>query len=78
MIILNYDEQSTYNTKFVVAVKTLNPGTYFIKDFFGSDPSVPRIAKKFYEDVVAGLYPNVSLVNKRSREGYVIRPVLKP
>ncbi len=69
---LNNDEQSTYNTKFVEAVKILTPGTYFIKDFFGSDPSVPRIAKKFYEDVVVGVYSNVSLVNKRSREGYVV------
>ena len=71
-MVLNNIEQSTYNTKFVVAVKTLNTGTYFIKDFFGSDPSVPRIARKFYEDVVGGVYPNVSLVNKLSREGYVI------
>lgn len=69
---LNFKEQLTYNTKFVAVVRTLKPGIYFIADFFGSDPSVPRIAVKFYEDVVGGVYPNVSLVNKLSREGYVI------
>lgn len=43
---LNNIEQSIYNIKFVEAVKTLSPGTYFIKDFFGPDPSVPRISGK--------------------------------
>lgn len=72
MMILNKDEQSIYNIKFIIALKTLPPGTYFVKDFFGSDPSVPRIARKFYEDVVSGIYANVSLVKKRSREGYKV------
>lgn len=71
-MVLNKNEQSIYNSKFIVALKTLPPGTYFIKDFFGSDPSVPRISRKFYEDVVGGLYPNVSLINERSREGYTV------
>jgi len=71
-VILNSDELREYNNKVVNVIPTLPPGTYFIKDFFGSDPSVPRIARKFYEDVVAGIYPNVSLAKKRSRDGYVI------
>lgn len=71
-MVLNKDEQSIYNSKFIVALKTMPPGTYFIKEFFGSDPSVPRIARKFYEDVVSGIYANVSLVKKRSSEGYKV------
>jgi len=71
-MVLNKDEQSIYNSKFIVALKTMPPGIYFIKDFFGLDPSVPRIARKFYEDVVSGIYANVSLVNNRSREGYKV------
>lgn len=69
---LTIKEQKLYNTKFVKAIPILIPGTYYIKDFFDPGPSVPRIARKFYEDVVDGRFNNVSLVGTRSCEGYIV------
>ena len=63
LMILNKDEQSIYNSKFIIPLKTLPSGTYFVRDFFGSDPSVPRIARKFYEDVVSGIYGLIAISN---------------
>lgn len=73
MIILTTDEERIYNRKFVATLPYMLPGTYRIKDFFGSDPSVPRIARKFYEDVVNQRFSNVSLAGVRSCEGYVVK-----
>lgn len=73
MISLTSDEDRVYQTRFVIALPNMIPGTYSINDFFDPDPSVPRIARKFYEDVVNGRFSNVSLVGTRSCEGYVVK-----
>lgn len=72
MFLLTNDEQATYTLKFIVPLKTLPPGLYYIKSFFGSSPSVPRIARKFYEDVSAGVFKNVALVRTKSSDGYIV------
>lgn len=72
MINLTVDEKLVYQTKFVSKLPNMLPGIYCIKDFFGTDPSVPRIARKFYEDVLNGMFNNVSLVGTCSSEGYVV------
>jgi hypothetical protein len=69
---LNHRESVIYNKNFKDAIKTLPPGVYYIKDFFENSPSVPRIARKFYEDVTNKVYPNVSLKKKYSCDGYYI------
>ena len=70
---LNSCEQIAYGKYFVNVVSTMKPGIYYIKDFFKTDPSVPRIARKFYEDVNNNIFPNVTLANKLSNEGYLIK-----
>lgn len=73
MINLIPNEYKVYKSKFLQVVPYLAPGIYYIKDFFNSEPSVPRIARKFYEDVVNGRFGNVSLVGTRSCEGYLVK-----
>lgn len=73
MIVLTPNEDRVYQKRFVVTLPNMLPGTYSIKDFFAPDPSVPRIARKFYEDVVNGRFSNVSLIGTLSNEGYVVK-----
>lgn len=73
MMNLTANEYKVYQSKFLQVVPHLAPGTYSIKDFFNLEPSVPRIARKFYEDVVNGRFANVSLVGTRSCEGYLVK-----
>lgn len=69
---LNNKERDSYQKNFLKRIPNLPAGIYQISDFFGTEPSVPRISRKFYEDVTAGLFPNVALYNNKSSEGYVI------
>lgn len=72
MIFLSKAEADVYDDKFVKAAPNLTPGVYQIRDFFGTDPSVPRIARKFFEDVSNGFFKNIKLVGTRSRDGYIV------
>ena len=69
---LGPDENRSYNQHFVSKINSLIPGLYYIKYFFDTDPSVPIIAKKFYEDVKSGVFPNVKLAGKKSSDGYIV------
>ena len=69
---LNNIEQITYDQKICSKIQDLPPGKYYISEFFGEDPSVPRIAKKLCEDVVAGVHPRVRLAGLYSRDGYIL------
>lgn len=72
MICLTSDEETVYNEQFVERVPSLEPGLYYIRDFFGDKPSVPRIARRFFEEVSNGRYSNIVLNKELSREGYLV------
>lgn len=69
---LGKDEKRSYDKHFVTKIPSLLPGLYSIKFFFDPEPSVPIIAKKFYEDVKKGVFPNVKLAGKKSSDGYLV------
>lgn len=72
MISLTMEEKALYNDEFLQKVPNLLPGVYFIRDLFATYPSVPRIARRFYEDVSAGRFDNIVLKGERSNEGYIV------
>ena len=69
---LTAEENLSYQKNFVNKIPRMVPGIYNIKHFFGTEPSVPRIARKFYSDVKKGIYPNIKLVGTTSGEGYLV------
>ena len=71
-IVLNVNEEKTYNDKIVNVIPQLAAKIYFYSDFFKGQATSARIARKFYEDVYNKVFRRVSLVGTRSREGYVI------
>ena len=71
MIKLNKMEQNEYNAFIVAVVPSLLPGTYHFRDFFTNRVTSARIGRKFYEDVVNGIYPHISLVGTKASEGYI-------
>lgn len=71
MITLNKTEENEYNTYIVAVVPTLSPGTYYFRDFFKNRITSARIGRKFYEDTVKGVYPNITLAGTKASEGYV-------
>ena len=68
MIKLNKMEQNEYNAFIVAVVPSLLPGTYHFRDFFTNRVTSARIGRKFYEDVVNGIYPHISLVGTKASE----------
>lgn len=69
-ISLNHVENLEYYNKIVNVIPGLATGTYHFRDFFKGQVTSPRIARRFYEDVMAGVFPRISLVGTLSREGY--------
>ncbi len=67
-------EKKIYDQKIVAVLGGLPPGIYLPSDFFSpSQPTPPRIIRKFREDVAKGVYVNVKLASSgRSRDGYVV------
>lgn len=71
MISLTSEEQVVYN-RIIQRAPNLSPGVYYIRDFFKKDPSVPRIARRFYEEVSAGRFANIRLNGALSSDGYLV------
>ena len=71
MIKLNKMEQNEYNAFIVAVVPSLLPGTYHFRDFFTNRVTSARIGRKFYEDVVNGIYPHISCWDKGFRRLYL-------
>ena len=71
-ITLNHIESQEYTDKIANVISSLPPKIYFFRDFFKSQATPPRIARKFYEDVKSNVFPNVFLVGNTSEEGYII------
>ena len=65
MIKLNKMEQNEYNAFIVAVVPSLLPGTYHFRDFFTNRVTSARIGRKFYEDVVNGIYRIFLLLGQR-------------
>ena len=72
MISLTSEEQVVYNNRFIQRAPNLSPGVYYIRDFFLKDPSIPRIARRFYEEVSAGRFANIRLNGALSSDGYLV------
>lgn len=70
MISLTMEEKALYNDKFLQKMPNLLPGVYYVRDFFGNQPSVPRIARRFFEEVNDGHFDNIVLNGEISSEGY--------
>lgn len=70
MISLTMNEKALYNEKFLQEIPKLKPGVYYVRDFFGDQPSVARIARRFFEEVTDGRFSNVVLNGELSSEGY--------
>lgn len=71
MTVLNSREQNTY-TQVKKIISRLPSGVYYAKDFFPNDPTCPRVIRKLFEEVSAGIIPGVTLVGTKSEEGYII------
>ena len=71
-ITLNSAEKRVYTDKIVDVIPTLPPGTYQFKDFFNGQPTSARLGRMLYQDVVNNIFPNVKLLGKLAREGYII------
>ena len=71
MIKLNKMEQNEYNAFIVAVVSSLLHSSYHFRDFFTNRVTSARIGRKFYEDVVNGIYPHISLVGTKASEGYI-------
>lgn len=72
MITLNARENREYNN-IQARLKSQPQGHFYFRDVCGSAASVARIAIVFREDVLAGKYPNISMVSTLSRDGYILR-----
>ena len=72
MVTLTTDEMQAYNMIINHVIPGLMPGNYKARDFFGNDPTVPRIVRRIYEEVKAGNIARVALIGSKSREGYRI------
>lgn len=70
MITLNTDEQRVFTNIVTNVIPNLNAGDYLAKDFFGVEPVCPRIVRRLYEEVSAGMVAKTSLVGTKSAEGY--------
>lgn len=70
MIKLTTNEQRVYTEIITNVIPNLPDGDYFAKDFFGTEPVSPRIVRKLYEEVSAGMVARTSLVGTKSEEGY--------
>ena len=47
------------------------PAHTTLETFFTNRVTSARIGRKFYEDVVNGIYPHISLVGTKASEGYI-------
>ncbi len=71
-IVLSAAEEKEYQEKIVNVIPQCKGKKYY-KDFYKSgEVTSTRIGRRFYEDVVDGKFPNVTLVGKRARDGYNI------
>lgn len=74
MVALNAIEQNTYRDLLSAIAKRPQGSKVQVRDLFGIDlgqPTNPRIARRLYEEVAAGLV-RLRPLGQRSSEGYLI------
>ena len=74
MVALNAIEQKTYRDLLSAIAKRSQGSKVQVRDLFGIDlgqPTNPRIARRLYEEVAAGLV-RLRPLGQRSNEGYLI------
>lgn len=74
MVTLNPIEQKTYRDLLSAIAKRPQGSKVHVRDLFGIDlgqPPNPRIARRLYEEVAAGLV-RLRPLGQRSSEGYLI------
>ena len=70
---LNKTENDYYENTLKRRVSNAPVGIFFRPAWlFDKDPVSPRMCRKFYEEVTAGLIPNVRRNGNRSQNGYTI------
>ena len=73
MLTLNSTETKYYQTVLKTRALNLPAGVSFkISSLFRNDPVSPRLCRRFFEEVLAGLYPNIAAAGKKSRDGYTV------
>ena len=71
---LNQTEQDYYENT-IIKRKVLNAPTgisFTPAWLFDKDPVSPRMCRKFFEEVSAGLIPNIRRIGTRSQDGYTV------
>ena len=74
MVALNAIEQKTYRDLLPAIAKRPQGSKVQVRDLFGIDlgqPTNPRIARRLYEEVAAGMV-RLQPLGQRSSEGYLI------
>lgn len=74
MVALNAIEQKTYRDLLSAIAKRPQGSKVQVRDLFGIDlgqPTNPRIARRLYEEVAAGMV-RLRPLGQRSSEGYLI------
>ena len=74
MVTLNAIEQKTYQALLSAIAKRPQGSKVQVRDLFGIDlcqPTTPRIARRLYEEVAAGMV-RLRPLGQRSSEGYLI------
>lgn len=73
-LILNQVEQDYYDNKLMKRLSSsATAGMSFSPAWlFDKDPASPRICRKFFEEVSAGLIPNIRRIGSRSQDGYTV------
>lgn len=72
MITLNSDEMKVYELIINDVIPGLMPGDYKAREFFNGNPTVPRIVRRIYEETKAGNLSGLSLVGRKSADGYKV------
>ena len=72
MVRLNSNEYMWYMKNIVHQIPVKPAGLYYVRDFFGTLPTSPRIARRLFEEVSLGRISGITLVGKRSQEGHLI------
>lgn len=72
-MILNQTEHDYYENTLKKKLSNAPVGISFRPAWlFDQDPVSPRMCKKFFEEVSAGLIPNIRKNGTRSQDGYTI------
>ncbi len=70
---LNQTEHDYYENTLKRKVLNAPTGISFTPAWlFDKDPVSPRMCRKFFEEVSAGLIPNIRRIGSRSQDGYTV------